>query len=112
MQLQEIQSANSLLSTNDVEIQCSIDENEQTVNPDESIDKETFDRLNDENEELKTDINGLNNKKKQLEIQLNTINDKNAQLTSETNVLKEEINNLNFQLSSITIQRSASNDVS
>jgi hypothetical protein len=82
-QLQEVQSSH-LISSNDVEVQCSMNENEQKANPDELIDKEILNKLNSENEQLKNQIN----------------------------LLKEEINNLNFQLSSISIQRSTTTDVS
>ncbi len=82
-QLQEVQSSH-LISSNDVEVQCSMNENEQKANPDELIDKEILNKLNSENEQLKNQIN----------------------------LLKEEINNLNFQLSSISMQRSTTTDVS
>ncbi len=126
MLLQDVQSTNSLLSSNDVEIQCSIDENEQKENPDALIDKELLNKLNDENEQLKTEINTLNEKNEQWETETNVLNEKNEQskseihtlneineqLKTEINVLKEEINNLNFQLSSISMQRSTTTDVS
>lgn len=82
-QLQEVQSSH-LISSNDVEVQCSMNENEQKANPQELIDKEMLNKLNNDNEQLKNQIN----------------------------LLKEEINNLNFQLSSISIQRSTTTDVS
>ena len=123
MNLQEIQSANSMISSNDVEIQCSRDEEEKVENPEEAIAKEL---LINENEQLKTDVNlsiekneelqseidGLNKKNEELNTQTNSLNEKNEQLKTEVNVLKEEMNNLNFQLSSISMQRSTTSDVS
>ncbi|CAF4405734.1 unnamed protein product, partial [Adineta steineri] len=81
IQLQEIQTSN-LVSSKDIDIQCSIIENNQRKNSEESSDKEFLNKLNHENEQLKN------------------------QLT----ILKEEITNLNFQLSSISMQRSTTTD--
>ncbi|CAF4456888.1 unnamed protein product [Rotaria sp. Silwood2] len=81
MQLQEIHSTNSLSSI-DVEIQCSMNEDNQIDNAKESIDNEVLNKLNNENEQLQTQIN----------------------------LLKEEITNLNLQLSSMSIERSTTTD--
>jgi cell division protein FtsB len=124
MQLQEVQSNNSLVTSNDVEIQCSL--NEEIENPNETNNNEIINQLNDENEHLKTEVyilndkneqlttetNILNDKNEHLKTETNVLNDKNEKLKTETNILKEEINNLNFQLSSISMQRTTAKDVS
>ncbi len=119
----EIQSMNSIVPSNDVEIQCSLDEEEKTENPEEAIEKELLinenEQLkndmhlsNEKNEQLQIEINVLNEKNEELNTQANSLNEKNEQLKTEVNVLKEEMNNLNFQLSSISMQRSTTADVS
>ncbi|CAF1397699.1 unnamed protein product [Adineta ricciae] len=81
MQLQEIHTSNSV-STADVELQCSIIEPPPTESTETSIDDELMTKLNDENEQLK----------------------------SEVSLLKEEVSSLNFQISSASMQRSTSSD--
>ncbi len=114
---------NSIVPSNDVEIQCSLDEEEKTENPEEAIEKELLinenEQLkndmhlsNEKNEQLQSEINILNEKNEELNTQTNSLNEKNEQLKTEVNVLKEEMNNLNFQLSSISMQRSTTADVS
>jgi len=121
-----MQSNKTLVISNDVEIQCSLDENEEIENPNEIDYNEIINKLNDENEQLKTEINTINDKNEQLITETNILNDTNEHLKTETNVLndtneklkteinilKEEINNLNFQLSSISMQRTTAKDVS
>jgi predicted RNase H-like nuclease (RuvC/YqgF family) len=82
-QLQEAQTS-IVIPSADVEIQCSIMEAESASDSEGSVDQELLHRLTRENEQLK----------------------------SELSLLKEEIHNLNFQLSSISMQRSTSSDVS
>ncbi len=57
MQLQDVQSTKPLVSSNDPETLSVIDENKQIENPKESIDIELFNQLNEQNEQLKTEIN-------------------------------------------------------
>ncbi len=79
----QLQSSQDQLSLNDAQIQCSIDKHDQIT---QTTDNE---KLIDENI-LKTET---------------------EKFKSQINVLQDEINNLNFQLSSFIIQRTTTENV-
>jgi len=130
MQLHDIETSNVSIPSTDIEIQCLIEESDvkETI---EKLNEENerlkydvnlfdeknaqliddTDRLKNENDEMKSEIECFKTKVEQMNVEKENLMNENDGIQSEINVLREEVNHFNFQLSSFSMQRTMSSDV-
>lgn len=119
LQLQDIESNQPSPPLNDIEVQCSFDDQETERLREEmsSLEEQNTSlrneiaELKDQNEQSKSETQTLEENFEQMKIERDRLKEENEQVRNEINVLKEDMSNLNFQLSSISMQRSTSSDV-